>query len=102
VSNVIGPQWALWNVEARRMPRPSGPGPRLASVWKASLWRLLRSFGAMKGWRGTSGTEMGCWMAGDPENTGGGLLFEPSGIGIAVAAAAVAPASASKSPNRLR
>ena len=68
VSKVIEPQSALWNVEARRMPRPSGPGPRLASVWKASLWRLLRSFGAMKGWRGTSGTEIGCWIAGDPEN----------------------------------
>src|SRR5438270_11840857 len=102
LSNVIEPQSALWNVEARRMPRPSGPGPRLASVWKASLWRLLRSFGAMKGWRGTSGTEIGCWIAGDPEHTGGGLLLEPSGEGIAVAAAAVAPASASTSPNRLR
>src|SRR5438105_576589 len=102
LSTVIEPQSALWNVEARRMPRPSGPGPRLASVWKASSWRLLRSFGAMNGWRGTSGTEIGCWMAGDPENKGGGLLLEPSGIGIALAAVAVAPATASKSTNRLR
>src|SRR2546423_2098771 len=102
VSKVIEPQSALWNVEARRMPRPSGPGPRLASVWKASLWRLLRSFGAIKGWRGTSGTEIGCWIAGDTENNGGGLLLEPSGIGIALAAVAVAPATASKSTNRLR
>src|SRR2546421_42273 len=102
LSKVIEPQSALWNVEARRMPRPSGAGPRLAAVWKASLWRLLRSFGAMKGWRGTSGTEIGCWTAGDPENTGGGLLPEPSGIGVAPAAVAVAPASASKSTNRLR
>src|SRR2546430_3042504 len=102
LSKVTEPQSALWNVEARRMPRPSGPGPRLASVWKASLWRLLRSFGAMKGWRGTSGTEIGCWIAGDPENAGGGLLLEPSGIGEAVAAAGIAPASARKSTNRLQ
>ena len=32
-SNVIEPQSALWNVDVRLVPRPSGPGPTFTSDW---------------------------------------------------------------------
>src|SRR3954471_23747330 len=96
LSKVIDAQSLAKKVDARRIPRPSGPGPRLASVWNASLWRLLRSFGAMKGWRGTRGADIGRCTAGLPVRGGGGPPSGPSGIGVA-AAPGDAPAVASTS-----
>ena len=45
---------------------------------------LLKPFGAMKGWRGTSGAETGFGTAGEPVNSGvsaGGWGFSRIGIG---------------------
>src|SRR5688572_2202863 len=49
----------------------------------ASLWMLLRPFGAMKGWRGTGNEATGCAVAAVPWNTGAEPGPGRDGIGTA-------------------